>query len=118
MACRYMVRNDSERAEKELEEMADGLTGHVQEIRELIHDLRPLALDQLGLTGALSQHVDTFGQETGISATFSTSGDIALNPLGDVTVFRVVQECLVNVQKHADADQVEVRVQPTDSGWR
>ncbi len=115
-ACRQIVRADSERAERELEEVADDLTGHIQEIRDLIHELRPLTLDQLGLIGALTQHVERFQQDTGISASFSAAGDIALNPLAEVTVYRVVQECLGNVQKHAAASGVDIRLQATDSG--
>ena len=53
--CQRMVHTDPQRADRELEEMATGLKGHVQEVRELIHDLRPLTLDQLGLAGAVRQ---------------------------------------------------------------
>jgi len=115
-ACQYMVSSDPEQAKRELGEVTKTLKGHIQEIRELAHDLRPLALDQLGLIGALSQHVERFGQETGIAASFSTSGKVALNPLVEVTIFLVIQECLSNIQKHANATQVEVRLQGMDAG--
>ncbi len=39
------------------------------------------------------------------------SGDVALNPLAEVTVFRMIQECLTNVQKHANASHMEVSLQ-------
>ena len=107
-ACRYLVRSDPERAEVEIEETTQNLKGHVQEIRKLIYNLRPLALDQLGLAGALKQCVERFGQDIGLQASFSVSGEAALHPFTEVTVFRVVQECLTNVQKHADASQVDV----------
>ena len=113
-ACRYMVLTDPQRAERELDEMAASLKGHVQEVRELIYDLRPLTLDQLGLVGAVSQYVERFGHESGIQASFTMSGGVALNPLAEVTVLRVVQECLTNVQKHSDASQVEVTLQVVD----
>ena len=71
--------------------MASGLRGHVQEIRQLIHDLRPLSLDQLGLVGAIEQQVSQFGQRSGIKGSFTITGDVALNPFAEVTVFRVVQ---------------------------
>ena len=115
-ACRRLVRTDPQRAEKELEEMATGLRGHVQEVRALIHDLRPVALDQLGLARAVQQQVSQFDQETGIKGSFNISGDVALNSFAEVTVFRVVQECLTNVQKHAKANQVDVRFLVTDTG--
>ena len=107
-ASKTMLRSDPDAAEKELEEIAGAVKGYIQEIRELIYELRPLALDQLGLVGALDQYVERFAHETGIEAGFSASGDIDINPLADVTVLRVVQECLSNVQTHAGAGRVEV----------
>ena len=115
-ACQRLVRSDPERAEGDLEEIANGLRGHVQEVRELIHDLRPLALDQLGLARAVEQQVSQFDQDTGIKASFTVDGDVGLNSFAEVTVFRVVQECLTNVQKHAKANQVDVRFQVNNSG--
>ena len=117
-ACQFMVDTDPHRAKMELDEIAKGLKGHVQEVRELIHDLRPLALDQLGLAGAVEQHVAQFSQDAGIQASFSKSGDTALNPFAEVTVFRVVQECLTNVQKHANASRVEVSFRVVDGGLK
>ena len=115
-ACQHMVRTDPQGVEGELEEITKGMKGHVQEIRDLIYDLRPLVLDQLGLVEAVKQQVEQFGEETGVEASFSMSGDIALNPLAEVTVLRIVQECLSNVQKHAKASEVEVRLQGMDTG--
>ena len=115
-ACQYLIRTDPERCEAQLEEIAQGLKGHIQDIRELIYDLRPLALDQLGLTGAVKQQVERFGQQASIEATFESPQDLALDPVTEVTVFRVVQECLNNIQKHAKASQVGVSLQVMDSG--
>ena len=115
-ACQFMVDTDPQRAKMELNEIAKDMKGHVQEVRELIHDLRPLALDQLGLAWAVEQHVARFGQESGIQASFTKSGEAVLNPFAEVTVFRVVQECLTNVQKHANASQVEVGLAALESG--
>ena len=107
-ACQLMVDHDPERAKTELRDLAGSMKGHVQEVRELIHDLRPLVLDQLGLSGAVGQQVTLFSQESGVRASFDESGSVTLNPFAEVTVFRVVQECLSNVQKHAEATRVEV----------
>ena len=114
--CRSMVRTDPDDAESGLDEIAHGLTAHIQEIRTLIHDLRPVNLDQLGLVEALNQHVERFCRETGTSASFNASDNIDLNPLAEVTVFRLIQECLGNIQKHAEATQVDVRLQTTSHG--
>ena len=113
-ACQPLVRTDPAGVEKQLGEVADGIKGHIREIRELIYSLKPQALDQLGLVAALRQLVERFGTESGVRASFVSSEDIALGPLAELTVFRVVQECLNNVQVHANATQVEVKLQYAD----
>lgn len=110
--ARSIVRTSPERVEADLGEIADGLTGHIREIRDLIYDLRPLALDQLGLIGALRQHVERFGHEQGVRTSFSSSGSFRLDPLAEMTVLRVAQEALSNVQQHAEAAHAQVRLHP------
>ena len=112
-AAKHTVSRDPEETERQLDEIALSVKGHIQEIRGLIHDLRPLASDQLGLEGALKQQVERFGQDTGIDASLSMSGEIALALSAELTVFRVVQECLTNVQDHSGAGRVDVEVRPT-----
>ena len=110
-ACQSLVDTDPYRAKNELDEIAKGMKGHVKVVRDLIHDLRPLALDQLGLVGAVEQQVSRFSHESGIAASFTNSAEVTLNPFAEVTVFRIVQECLTNAQKHANASEVAVRLQ-------
>ncbi len=109
-SCQQKVHSDPDQVKQELDDVTNTLKGHIQEIRELIHDLRPLALDQLGLVDAIRQHVERFGGETGTRVTFNNSGEVELNPLVEVTLFRIIQECLNNVRKHAEANEVEVRL--------
>ncbi len=113
---RSMVRTDPEAAETGLDEVTESLKGHVQEIRELVYGLRPLALEQLGFSGALKQNMEQFSRDTGIQASTSISEGVALNPHAEVTVFRILQEFLSNVQKHAAATQVDIRLQVMDTG--
>ena len=111
-----MVDTDPSRAKRDLDEIAKGMKGHVQEVRGLIHDLRPLALDQLGLAGAIEQETVRFSHESGTPTSFRKSNVTPMNAFAEVTVFRVVQECLTNVQKHANASQVEVMIKAVDGG--
>jgi len=110
-ASRAILRTDPEQAERELAEVEQGLRAHVREIRELIYDLRPPALDQLGLTEAVRQYAERFAREAGLEATVQTEGNLSLHPLTEVTIFRVAQECLSNIYKHARAQHVEVRLE-------
>ena len=115
-ACQQMLRIDPARAEREIEDITGSLKGHIREIRELIYDLRPMVLDQLGLVAAARQLVERFEDETGIRTSFSASEAIGLGAMAEATAFRVIQECLSNVQKHAQATQVEVSLRSTEDG--
>ena len=88
----------------------------MQEIRELIHGIRPLDLDQLGFAGALNQNVETFGEDCGIEVSISVPSAVTFNPFAEVTVLRVVQECLSNVQKHAAASHVDLSLEMMETG--
>ena len=86
------------------------------DIRRLVYDLRPPALDQLGLVPALRQQVERFGREAGVETRFSAEPDLAIPAVVEVGVFRVVQEALLNVQKHARATHVDVRLEHNGEG--
>ena len=107
-ACQSLIYSHPTLAETEIEDVSVFLRGQILDIRRLIYDLRPMALDQLGLVGALRQHLERFSRETGIHASLVSNGDTPLDSLTEVSIFRVVQECLSNVHKHADANQVEL----------
>jgi len=115
-ACQELIENNPQQAHQDLDDAAAALRGHVQEIRHLIYDLRPLAVDQLGLNGAIEQQVERFTKDTGIPVVANVPTNMKLDPLAEVTVFRVVQECLSNIQKHAKARNVELRVQSKRTG--
>ena len=90
------------------------LRGHIEGIRELINQLRPLALDQLGLVGALRQYVERYGEESLIYASLTVSGSLPRDPLTEVTIYRVVQESLTNVRRHAQATAVKVALRGSE----
>lgn len=106
--CRQLVRDDPLKAEAGLNEVISLLRPQISEIREMINQLRPLALDQLGLVAGLRQYVERFSDESGIDAPLTVSGSLPTDPLTEVTVYRVVQESLTNVRKHAQATTVQV----------
>ena len=111
-----MVHKNPGQAQKELDEITQGLKANIQDIRLLIHELRPLELDQLGLRGALQQQLDRFEISARITLSSGIDPNVTLDPLSEITVFRVLQECLGNVEKHAGAHAVEVLLQKNDGG--
>jgi len=85
----------------------------LDEVHRLAVDLRPQALDQLGLTGAIESCVQEFGERTGLRTDLEISGLGGVSPssLVEITIYRVVQEALANVRKHAHASRVGVLLQ-------
>lgn len=88
-------------------------------LRRISEDLRPAMLDSLGLAAAIEHHVSQFTQRTGIPCQlrmnreeFDLTGNLA------ITVFRIVQEALTNVARHAEASEVEVVIDELEDGIR
>lgn len=83
----------------------------LRETRELSRLLRPPVLDDLGLLPALAWLARTLGEQTGLAVELETAGlEERLEAEVETLVFRVVQEALTNVLKHAGAARAEVRV--------
>lgn len=84
-----------------------------REAHDLAIELRPTSLDDLGLGPALSAYVARWSDRTGTSADFQALGleGVRMPPEVETTVYRIVQEALNNVAKHAEASQVSVIVE-------
>jgi signal transduction histidine kinase len=80
------------------------------QLREISHDLRPAVLDDLGLVPAFQGLIERVSQRFGLAVTLTCSVSQRLPAPIETTLYRVVQESLTNVAKHAQATQVEVRL--------
>ncbi|MYM68486.1 histidine kinase [Pseudoduganella sp. FT55W] len=101
-------------ADPALQEKTDYVDSLVDRTIEAIHrislDLRPALLD-LGLVAALEWQVGEFGKQTGIHSSFSTNHrDIGLDNDQATALFRIAQEALTNIAKHAHASKVTVKL--------
>ena len=98
--------------ERKLAAMHTLLDGTVAAARRIAADLRPLMLDDLGLTAAAEWLAHNFTNRTGIACELTLgTGELDLPDPYATTVFRVLQECLTNVAKHAEATLVEVTIE-------
>ncbi len=89
------------------------------QVRDLSNLLRPSVLDDLGLLPALRALVEDFGRRTRIDVALDTSAaPRAVPPEHEVVIYRVVQEALTNVARHAEARQVRVGLASEDGGLR
>jgi signal transduction histidine kinase len=84
----------------------------VEEAHHLAWDLRPAALDDLGLETAISNYVEKWSERNSIALDFHSGLDkLRLPPPVETAVFRIVQEALTNVLKHAEATRVSVMLE-------
>jgi two-component system NarL family sensor kinase len=96
-------------ARASFERTAGELNKVLGEVRRISHDLRPALLDDLGLAAALEHLADEFAQHSGIAVRFSAEGNAdGLAPVVGTVLFRIAQEALTNIERHAAASQVEV----------
>ena len=99
-----------------LQRMETLLRVTVTATRRMASDLRPLMLDDLGLVPALEWLVQNMSQRTGIQCNFAIDDpSLALPPAQSTAVFRIVQEALTNIAKHAQASHAEVVLRRRDA---
>jgi PAS domain S-box-containing protein len=100
----------------ELGELAEDLRSAIDRLRNLLFELRPVALELEGLVSAIAMYVEHAGKETGW--TWDITDRLATEPSEEVrvTLYRIAQEAIGNVRKHADATRIEVSVATVDDG--
>jgi signal transduction histidine kinase len=107
-----LLANDSPAVAEQVRELKLFGTDALGELRQLIADLRPPQLDDLGLVAALRWYIQTFEKRTSLQVDFVVKGGYARLPSEYETVlFRITQEALTNIVKHADASQVAVTIE-------
>jgi two-component system, NarL family, sensor kinase len=111
-AARNLLVSDPHRAEELLAELQADVRAAITDIRHLIYDLRPPTLDDLGLVGALRQHVDKLGLGAGSDGPAirieAPSSLPTLPAAVELAAYRVTLEALTNVFRHARAHEVVV----------
>lgn len=101
-------------------EMAALIDQAVQSVRDLASELRPGLLDDLGLVAAVEWYTQQFRKRTGVICEIeldSESEYIMLNSAASTAVFRIFQEALTNVARHAEATRVTISLDQTTEGF-
>mgnify|MGYP000979278715 CR=1 FL=1 len=110
-----LMDQDVVEAKKTLVELRGEIRKCLTSVRQIIFDMRPMALDDLGLPQAVEQLIQLFGERGKLHGTFDLEGEHYTLPKHvEIAVFRIVQEALNNVVHHAKTDQVRVRMHYTD----
>jgi two-component system sensor histidine kinase UhpB len=101
----------------ELLEAQETARQSLDDVRQIAQQLRPEALDDLGLVSALAALTARFGEQTGIEVSRTIGPGLPrLSDDEELVIYRVAQESLTNVARHADASHVDMRLQRTDRG--
>lgn len=100
-------------------ENVQGLLDKIEEqLRHLSHELRPTILDDLGLRPALEFLADGVSRRTGLQIGIEGSPGARLPTPAETALYRVVQEALTNIARHAEATQVTLRLRCDDEHLR
>jgi two-component system sensor histidine kinase DegS len=107
--CERLVDAEPVKVKEELRNLKSVVRETLQDVRKIIYNLRPMSLDDLGLIPTLQRYVITFQEESNIVVSFKTRGICEeIRPIISLTVFRLVQEAINNIKKHAKANNVSI----------
>ncbi|MBT9177387.1 MAG: Signal transduction histidine-protein kinase/phosphatase DegS [Firmicutes bacterium] len=110
--CERLLDADLAQVRGELRSLKEVVCGSIKDIRRVIVDLRPMALDDLGLVPALKRYISDVKEQRRLLVELSVQGLERRMPSAvEVAGFRIVQEGLNNVLKHARAAKVQVKIE-------
>ena len=104
---------------EELDEIDKSIREAIDECHRISFELSPPSLKELGIVQAINEVVTHFSEQTGVEIVFEESlNGKALTAEQDLTFFRILQESLNNIQKHASAKRIQVRLYEDDGNVR
>jgi two-component system sensor histidine kinase DegS len=109
-----MLHTDIELAQDELNRGQQRLIGSINEIRQLIYDLQPVAIDEIGLYAAIESLATRAQKDWGLACTITLPETAAnatgLTPAKTIAVYRLVQEAMNNIHKHSQAEHAAMAI--------
>jgi two-component system nitrate/nitrite sensor histidine kinase NarX len=115
-ARRVAGSGDMARTAQYLDRLSSTALQALKEMRLLVHELRPLALEREGLVGALQQRLDAVEGRAGIQTRLLVEGELDLPAAAEAELYHIANEALNNVLKHAAASAVTVRLSGQGEG--
>ncbi len=115
-AVHNLVDRDPAAVQKMAAELKAQVQGALTDIRRIAYDLRPPALDELGLVGALREHISAYNQSGTLQVVLDAPQNIPqLRAAVEVAAFRIAMEAMTNVARHANARHCQVRLSVDDT---
>jgi signal transduction histidine kinase len=109
-AARSALNTAPDQTDGLLAELRGDAKQAISDLRRVVEDLRPAALDELGLLGALSQQMDRFARQ-GVSIILHAPPALPVLPAAvEVAAYRIITEALTNIARHAHAHQITIAV--------
>lgn len=106
-----LLELDPSRVREEIKDLKNLVRTNLQDIRRIIFDLRPMSLDDLGLVPVLRKYLDNFQANYEITCEFLIEGrEKRLLPAMEVAFFRLIQEGMTNVAKHANSKWTKIHL--------
>lgn len=115
-AARSQLGRDPARSMVQLERLQETAAAALAEMRALIFQLRPPGLSDQGLIATLQQHVSALRRREGMDIELTVTGEAHCGPEIEQAIYRIVQEALNNVIKHASASHVTIALELTPHG--
>ncbi len=108
---RMIIKQEFKMVQDEIIDLKGQVRASLEEIRKVIFNLRPMALDDLGLIPTLRKYIHDFEEKTKIRTLLETRGkEHRLSSAMEAAIYRLVQEGLTNVAKHAESSYVVVEI--------
>lgn len=117
--CIRLVDMDTIRVKLELQTMIETIKAIINGMRDIIFNLRPMSIDNLGLTVAIDSYCMQLKKNNDIDIEFhNQTGEPKLSSISKITLYRILQEACYNVIKHARASKIDITFSGTEKGLK
>ena len=110
-SCKNFIDTDPIKAKMELSIARHNLNESIDEIRSVIYNLRPMAMDSEGFNSAVAKFVQSFNEDKKYEITSDIEDILCDDQLILVTMYRIIEECFSNIKKHAEAYKIHLIIQ-------
>jgi len=116
--CEKLLQVGREEVREELARLKELIKESLRELRRIIFNLRPMALDDLGLVPTLNRYLENLREQEAVPIGLVVKGaEIRLSSSKEVALFRMVQEAVNNARKHARASHIDVTIDFTEARY-
>jgi two-component system, NarL family, sensor histidine kinase DegS len=111
-----MFKHRPDEVRGELARLRVAVQDSLKDVRRFVFNLRPASLSDVGLVSTLQQHTRDYAEQYGVHVELNVPDNLVLSADQELVVFRIIQEALQNIHKHAEATRVDVDLQQRRGG--